>query len=334
MTSLRRTKPPRSPIFFSLNAYILLVWLLAASVVYFSGYETDLTVLDSSERQLLNRDDFALAKQQSFGFFDDISSKEWQLLQERVRLVYPNVKSPSLEAIRNEPVNANVFLQNHFEPEFNCRHERRIGRLGDGGKWVCDPHRVQQKKDCLVYSVGSNGELSFERGIIKQLGCEVHVFDRADYSKVATEAGAIFHKWGISNETSTDQKGRQYRGLVETMEELGHRGRPIDIFKIDCVSVMLCRSISIPMSWKRTHGELHRRAVNGIRTRAFSNRAWIFVKFSWKFIRIDWKANFRNFLFLRALHFSKTCSKTGILFSTRKLTFDIGTLDKLPSLLS
>ena len=58
------------------------------------------------------------------------------------------------------------LFQNNYEPEFGSRHERRVGRLGDGGKWICDPHRLrptttkvesslqEQPQPCLVYSVG------------------------------------------------------------------------------------------------------------------------------------------------------------------------------------
>ena len=49
-------------------------------------------------------------------------------------------------------------------------------RLGDGGKWVCDPHRITEQKDCLVYSVGSNNDFSFEMAVLKDIGphCEIH----------------------------------------------------------------------------------------------------------------------------------------------------------------
>jgi hypothetical protein len=49
-------------------------------------------------------------------------------------------------------------------------------QVGDGGKWVCDPHLFSQKKKeegCVVYSFGSNGEPSFELEAHLALGCEV-----------------------------------------------------------------------------------------------------------------------------------------------------------------
>jgi hypothetical protein len=46
-----------------------------------------------------------------------------------------------------------------YEPTWTCHLERRVGLAhGDGGKWVCGPDRYFAGRDCLVYSVGSNGE--------------------------------------------------------------------------------------------------------------------------------------------------------------------------------
>jgi hypothetical protein len=41
---------------------------------------------------------------------------------------------------------------------------------------VCNPHRISQQKDCLVYSVGSNGKAEFEKAVMEEIGnhCEVH----------------------------------------------------------------------------------------------------------------------------------------------------------------
>ncbi len=36
----------------------------------------------------------------------------------------------------------------------------RVGRVGDGGKWICNPFQLPDK--CHIYSLGINGEISFE----------------------------------------------------------------------------------------------------------------------------------------------------------------------------
>lgn len=124
-----------------------------------------------------------------------------------------------------------LVYQQRYHPNFHCAHEKRIGKKADGGKWVCDPHRISEQKLCLIYSVGSNGDYSFERAIKKSLSphCEIHTFDFGDYREGAIQSGSNYHQWGISNVN----EGR-FKTLERTIEELGHVGRTIDVFKIDC----------------------------------------------------------------------------------------------------
>lgn len=60
------------------------------------------------------------------------------------------------------------FWQKNYEPVISCMFQRRMGMRGDGGKWVCDPHRI--KKGCLVYSFGSSSDYTFETAIVNTLG--------------------------------------------------------------------------------------------------------------------------------------------------------------------
>lgn len=48
----------------------------------------------------------------------------------------------------------NFFFVTH-EPTFTCGYERKIGSRCDGGKWICDPHRILKGGSCLVYLIGS-----------------------------------------------------------------------------------------------------------------------------------------------------------------------------------
>ena len=65
-----------------------------------------------------------------------------------------------------------------YEKVWDCHIEQRVGRLfGDGGKFVCGPDEYFRSRPCLIYSVGSNGDFSFETDVIRKFGCEVHTFD-------------------------------------------------------------------------------------------------------------------------------------------------------------
>ena len=80
-----------------------------------------------------------------------------------------------------------AWYQAHYEPDFVCSGERRIGKLGDGGKWVGDPRRITKQDTCLLYSVGSNGDFSFEEAVKAAIGphCEIHTFDFGNYGHVS-----------------------------------------------------------------------------------------------------------------------------------------------------
>jgi hypothetical protein len=175
------------------------------------------------------QDDFQLAFQESAEYFDDMRESDWQLIKARIKGT-PNC------AHGCEPQEPATWYQNNWEPALSCQHERRIGLWGDGGKWVCDPHRILRKptKSCLVYSVGSNNEFSFEQSVLKEISpdCEIHTFDPTignSPSNLPTHGKISFHPWGMA-----DKDNGSYKTLDSIVDELGHTGKEIDIFKIDC----------------------------------------------------------------------------------------------------
>jgi Methyltransferase domain len=105
-----------------------------------------------------------------------------------------------------------------------------------------DADSSNNNNKCLVYSVGCSGNYDFEDGLVDLLGagtCEIHVFDLSqDYTRPgdAHTNDIHFHYWGLKS--SYDKSGLSakytYKTLQETMQELGHTGRTVDLFKIDC----------------------------------------------------------------------------------------------------
>ena len=77
--------------------------------------------------------------------------------------------------------------------------------MGDGPKWVCDPYRITEKNDCLVYSIGSNNEFSFEEAVHAEIGykCEIHTFDHTVGANPSNKPSYVtFHSWGIADKSS------------------------------------------------------------------------------------------------------------------------------------
>lgn len=132
-----------------------------------------------------------------------------------------------------------------YEPEWVCDTEKRVGpgsiNIGDGPKFVCAPESLSEENDCLVYSIGSNYDFSFEEGIRKHASnCEFHTFDGTlNLTKRPLPAGLAakrihFHHWNLGTKSGTLENGWATKTIEDTVSELGHTGRTIHVFKIDC----------------------------------------------------------------------------------------------------
>lgn len=123
---------------------------------------------------------FDLATRESLGFFTDISNRDWRERRAVSRRLSQHNHIHMTQPLKNQDQVPLWYLQN-YEPLFSCPRELRVGGLGDGPKWVCDPHRLRNLgKDCLVYSVGSAGKYEFEDAVREHVGpdCEIHTFGR------------------------------------------------------------------------------------------------------------------------------------------------------------
>lgn len=109
----------------------------------------------------------------------------YQQHQEKVRKVILGLLSKSEKWDYNSKVE-NAF--NLFFPGWNCAQRKRYGKIGDGGKWICNPHLMPKFHPCVVYSFGGNRDNSFEQELFEDFPglhsslpdyaeCEIHIFD-------------------------------------------------------------------------------------------------------------------------------------------------------------
>lgn len=115
-----------------------------------------------------------------------------------------------------------------FEPVIHSTDEDRVGRLGDGGKWVAHLKSLD-KRPCVVYSFGSNGDTSFEEDVdfLTQKRCEIHTFDPDPrFSRIwrGSPSNVHYHSWAI------DTGEYSLRNIAYS---LGHIKSGIDVLKID-----------------------------------------------------------------------------------------------------
>lgn len=88
---------------------------------------------------LFFRNSYQMAYLQSGGFFTDVNEKDWNLLRTRVERRVNHCHQPENQCYENPNVqthNPRAWYQDNWEPDFTCTHERRIGGMGDGAKWV------------------------------------------------------------------------------------------------------------------------------------------------------------------------------------------------------
>ncbi|KAL7530585.1 hypothetical protein ACHAWF_003438 [Thalassiosira exigua] len=133
-----------------------------------------------------------------------------------------------------------------FEPEATCFTEERLGSdkryqaYGDGPKFVCGVDVLAKNSrshaGCLVYSIGSRNDISFEKSIYHLTGCETHTFDPTVGNFVGKKY-STFHPWGLGR-AGENAEFRNYKWVAKSLEgmmfELGHENRTIDVLKIDC----------------------------------------------------------------------------------------------------
>ncbi len=130
----------------------------------------------------------------------------------------------------------------------DCVTTQRVGTNGDGGKWLCNPYRIQPP--CVVYGFGAGPEISFERAMAEEFSCEVHTFDPSQESirNYATlEQGQqlgkgklTYHRWALgpvsddpaqAMQLVMDGRHSEVKTLADIAKLLGHT--KVDVLKID-----------------------------------------------------------------------------------------------------
>ncbi len=148
-------------------------------------------------------------------------------------------------AVQETPANMPSYIQS-YAPTFACPNEERVGRNGDGAKWMCQP-RTLLKAPCLVYSFGSRLDLSFEEHVAALAPCEIHIFDptpslQAALPSLKLPPHTTFHSFGLVGPNAAplklEEKVVETKTLPQIMANLSHTH--IDVLKIDIEVRFFC----------------------------------------------------------------------------------------------
>ncbi|KAI1699894.1 methyltransferase domain-containing protein [Ditylenchus destructor] len=74
-------------------------------------------------------------------------------------------------------------------PEVFCRDLVRMGQVGDGGKWICNPHYMRKMESCTVYSLGMRDDVSFDENLQNYTDnkCTLRCFDQGEQTPETLE---------------------------------------------------------------------------------------------------------------------------------------------------
>lgn len=139
-----------------------------------------------------------------------------------------------------------------FPPTFSCPHDiQRVGRLGDGGKWVCGMSLYESvprpstwgakpptggQEGVVIYSFGINAESSFEEEMLERIpsariwGYDFSVNGWGPQIKSKYEDRVFFGKVGLGK-TDEPSKSPPFYTLQSLMQQNNHTY--MDILKID-----------------------------------------------------------------------------------------------------
>jgi alpha 1,2-mannosyltransferase len=160
-----------------------------------------------------------------------------------------------LEFSRNEGIN----LWDLFPPNMNCPDLTRIGKVGEGGKWICGLSYLQslEEDQCVIYSFGINDDISFEIELLLRTNCRIFAFDPTigklpihshqpnsslDYvlqnnrriSFTEIRRRIVFQKIALSDFTGTSDQFMWNEALYDIMTRYHHNF--INLLKVDIES--------------------------------------------------------------------------------------------------
>jgi len=150
---------------------------------------------------------------------------------------------PSLAGLVPLPMDPSLpFLTyTNLSETIHCPFKERLGKIADGGKWICHPREVLSSPSCLVYSFGCNRNVDFERAILEiNPTCEIHIFDptpglQPQMEELDLPPNVVFHPLGIAPPGTREIELRGQGVPVQTLEEimagLGHQ--QLSLLKID-----------------------------------------------------------------------------------------------------
>lgn len=138
-----------------------------------------------------------------------------------------------------------INVWDYYPPQLSCPDLQRIGKTGEGGKWVCGMTHLSREEQCVMYSFGISTDISFEVEILLRTSCIIHAFDptvgRLPFHSLKEETLAAltpaqrsrirFHKAAMGTRSGSSEVHSFNEQLYDIMHGLGHAF--IHLLKVD-----------------------------------------------------------------------------------------------------
>ncbi|CAE7328701.1 Mettl24 [Symbiodinium natans] len=174
-------------------------------------------------------------------------AERWAFLSSSVAYEAANYKKLSLAS----HVAVSLLVEPHYPCLWTLDKYPSARQRHEGGKWTCGLPEMASRapggpEECVVYSVGSDGNDEFEKRVrsLTQQACQIHIFDPTVSGRGLERMkgwGSSFHTVGlgtvdgvVSLRTGGRRDGMSFpvQTLATTMAKLHHSY--IDVLKIDC----------------------------------------------------------------------------------------------------
>ncbi|VDN50235.1 unnamed protein product [Dracunculus medinensis] len=126
-------------------------------------------------------------------------------------------------------------------PEVFCAVLVRVGNVGDGGKWVCNPFKAGTTV-CNIFSLGVNNDISFEKEIWQLSGrqCNLFCFDKVKQNKnIYDQLKNLNATFKLAQIDSVTRKTFNKYSIQYLMRF--YNISAIEIFKIDIEDQIFCQ---------------------------------------------------------------------------------------------
>lgn len=145
-----------------------------------------------------------------------------------------------------------------FPAVWSCPWDiQRVGRLGDGGKWVCGMSKYEERTDAptIIYSFGVNGESTFEEEILDRTNAQLFAFD---YSVNDVSLLSLSHL-GLRSTPYRNSTDRQYSPVWPSTRSVSpqpcalHEGRTRRRGRLREEASLLHSQVPHGGEWSRLH---------------------------------------------------------------------------------